>query len=274
MDAIGTQPVSIEKVRADTRSQHEDVVAVEEPLELRIAVPGEEGMGRPISVTMRTPGQDTELALGFLYGEGLIRDRQSVRLARHCGPTGNVMRIQLQPDVRLDLARLERNFYTSSSCGVCGKASIDAVTSNVLVRRISASWTMDKGVLHELPAKMRDAQANFAATGGLHAVGLFTREGRLVSIYEDVGRHNAMDKLVGSCLMSDALPLSDSIVLLSGRVSFELVQKAGAAGVGLLAAIGAPSSLAIELAQTTGMTLVAFLRERSFNIYAHGERLR
>lgn len=274
MDVVATQPVEVEKVRADGRVRREDWVAVEEPLEIRIELPGEEGEGRPISVTMRTPGQDVELALGFLYGEGLIRDRAAVRGARHCGPTGNVVRVELRAGSDFDFRRLERNFYTTSSCGVCGKASIEAVTGNVLVRRIETSWSIAADALLDLPLRLRAAQTSFEVTGGLHAVGLFTRAGELVAVHEDVGRHNAFDKLVGSRLLADALPLSDSIVLLSGRASFELVQKAGAAGVPLLAAIGAPSSLAINLAQTAGITLVAFLREGTFNVYAHGQRVR
>lgn len=274
MDVVATQPVSVEKVRAEARMRQDDMVAVEEPLEIRIDLPGDEGEGRPISVTMRTPGQDMELALGFLYGEGLIRDRSAVRGARHCGPTGNVVRVELRAGSDFDFRRLQRNFYTTSSCGVCGKASIEAVTGNVLVRRVEAAWSVDARTLLEMPRKLRAAQASFEATGGLHAVGLFTHAGELVSVHEDVGRHNAFDKLVGSRLLADALPLADSIVLLSGRASFELVQKAGAAGVPLLAAIGAPSSLAIDLAQTAGITLVAFLREGAFNVYTHGQRVR
>jgi FdhD protein len=274
MEAIGVQRVGVEKARADGRESCDDVVAVEEPLEIRVLCDGESGLGHAISVTMRTPGNDTELALGFLHSEGLLRDWRSVRRVRPAGPTGNVLRVELQPGVDLDLARLQRNFYTTSSCGVCGKASIEAVTSSVLVRRMEPDWTIDCRLLLGLPAKLREAQAAFSATGGLHAVGLFTREGDLVAAFEDVGRHNAMDKLVGSRLAADALPLTNSIVLLSGRASFELVQKAGAAGVPLLAAIGAPSSLAIELAEQAGITLVAFLRDGAFNIYTHGARLR
>jgi len=274
MDAIGTQQIVIEKARDGSRARHEDVVAIEEPLEIRVLMDGEEGLGRPVSVTMRTPGHDTELALGFLYGEGLVREWRSVRRVRHAGPTGNVIRIELKPGIAFNMQRLERNFYTTSSCGVCGKASIEAVTASVLVRKVRADWTLAASVLHGLPAKLRAAQEAFAVTGGLHGVGLFTRDGDLVSVHEDVGRHNAMDKLVGARLVADELPLSDSIVLLSGRASFELVQKAGAAGVSLLAAIGAPSSLAIDLAEEAGITLVAFLRDGAFNIYTHGQRIR
>lgn len=274
MDAIGIEHVAVEKVGIAGRVRYDDVVAVEQPLEIRVLCDGEEGLGRAISVTMRTPGHDTELTLGFLFGEGLVRDWRSVRRVRPAGPTGNVLRVELQPGIALDLERLQRNFYTSSSCGVCGKASIEAVTSSVFVRRMELDWTIDGAVLSGLPDKLRKVQAAFAATGGLHAVGLFTREGDLVATYEDVGRHNAMDKLVGARLLADALPLADSIVLLSGRASFELVQKAGAVGVPLLAAIGAPSSLAIELAEQAGMTLVAFLRDGAFNIYTHGARVR
>ena len=274
MDAIGIRQVCVEKTGSGAREPHRDVVAIEEPLEIRVLCDGEDGPGRAISVTMRTPGHDAELALGFLFSEGLLRDWRSVRRVRPAGPTGNVIRLELQPGVEPDFARLQRNFYTTSSCGVCGKASIEAVTTSVLVRRMESDWAIDGRVLHGLPAQLRQAQAAHAATGGLHAVGLYTRDGDLVASFEDVGRHNAMDKLVGSRLLADALPLADSIVLLSGRASFELVQKAGAAGVPLLAAIGAPSSLAIDLAGQAGMTLVAFLRDGAFNVYAHGARLR
>lgn len=274
MDAIGTQRVTVGQARDGAVAPHEDLVAIEEPLEIRVAADGEAGLGRAISVTMRTPGHDTELALGFLYGEGLLRDWRSVRRVRPAGPTGNVLQVELQPGVAFDMTRLQRNFYTSSSCGVCGKASIEAVTSSVLVRRMEPDWAVAAAVLHGLPAQLCQAQAAHAATGGLHAVGLFTREGELVASYEDVGRHNALDKLIGSRLLADALPLADSIVLLSGRAGFELVQKAAAAGVPLLAAIGAPSSLAIDLAEQAGMTLVAFLRDGSFNVCAHGARLK
>lgn len=273
MDALATQPVSIEKVSAGARLRQDDRVAVEEPLEIRIRRAGDEGADQPISVTMRTPGHDAELVLGFLYSEGLISDWREVRRVRHCGASGNVMRVDLRADVRFDPARFERHFCITSSCGLCGKTSIGTITSQVRVRRVEATWRVDVPVLHELPARLRAAQGAFAATGGLHAVGLFDRTGHLGAIYEDVGRHNALDKLVGARLAADALPLADSLLLLSGRASFELVQKAAAAGVPLVAAIGAPSSLAVDLARDAGMTLVAFLRDGAFNVYAHGERV-
>lgn len=274
MDAIATQPVSIERIRQGSREVRDDLLAVEEPLEIRLVAPGEEGLGRALSVTMRTPGQDTELALGFLYGEGIIRARTDVRGARHCGESGNVMRIELASAPNRDLGDLQRNFYMTSSCGVCGKSSIEAVTGHIRVRRIAAGWQVSESVLAQLPSALRAAQMTFESTGGLHAVGLFDLAGKVVAAFEDVGRHNAFDKLVGSQLLADRLPLDQSIVLLSGRASFELVQKAAAAGVALLVAIGAPSSLAVNLAREAGMTLVGFLRDGNFNIYSHGQRIR
>ncbi|HKZ74956.1 MAG TPA: formate dehydrogenase accessory sulfurtransferase FdhD [Steroidobacteraceae bacterium] len=275
----------VQKTKAATRSvelisllqsgygRRTDTVAVEEPLEIRLARADETGPGRAISITMRTPGHDAELAAGFLYGENIISGRDDVAIVRSCGPSGNVLRVEVKPHVALDLARLERNFYTSSSCGVCGKASIDAVMSGAPVRQIPVEGRVEASVLGGLPRQLRAGQAVFASTGGLHAVGLFDLSGELLAVHEDVGRHNAFDKLIGARFLAAALPLNDSLVLLSGRASFELIQKAMMAGVPLVAAIGAPSSLAIELAEAAGMTLVAFLRENTFNVYTHPERL-
>jgi FdhD protein len=249
-------------------------VAVEQPLEIRLARAGEPKPGRGLSVTMRTPGHDAELAVGFLVGEGLIRERRDVIDVAPCGGSGNVIRVELRPDLAIDTARLERNFYTTSSCGVCGKSSIEAVMGAVAVRRVASGQVIDPAILPRLPAELRAAQSVFEATGGLHAAGLFDLDGRLLEIREDVGRHNAMDKLVGARFLAGRLPLADCLVLLSGRASFELLQKALAAGVPIVAAIGAPSSLAIELAEAAGITLVAFLRDGAFNTYSCPERLR
>jgi FdhD protein len=193
---------------------------------------------------------------------------------RPCGPTGNVVRVTVRANLPFELARLERNFYTSSSCGVCGKASIEAVTASAGLRRVSGDWSVDESLLRTLPAALRAAQTGFEATGGMHAVGLFTHAGELVACREDVGRHNAMDKLVGAALRDAQLPWANRLVLLSGRASFELLQKTMMAGAPVVAAIGAPSSLAVELAESAGITLVAFLRDAGCNVYCHPFRVR
>lgn len=271
--------VSIDALRDGGNSQRADAVAVEEPLEIRLMRDGlpeadeNGGTGRSISVTMRTPGNDVELALGFLHGEGLLRDRRDVVDTGQCGPTGNILRVTVRHDLPLDLARLERNFYSTSSCGVCGKASIEAVTASAVARHITSDLIVRESVLRGLPDALRASQAGFAETGGMHAVGLFDTQGALIASREDVGRHNAMDKLVGAGLLADELPWSERVLLLSGRASFELLQKAMMAGCPLVAAIGAPSTLAVELAESCGITLVAFLRSGGCNVYCHSHRV-
>jgi FdhD protein len=274
--------LQIDAVRSAGNTRRNDVIAVEEPLEIRLMRDGlpeadeNGGTGRSISVTMRTPGHDAELAVGFLYGEGILREPRDVVDAGHCGPTGNILRVTARADLPLDLARLQRNFYSTSSCGICGKASIDAVTASDGGRRVtgaSSGMVVREPVLRGLPDKLRAAQAGFAETGGMHAVGLFSADGDLVAVREDVGRHNAMDKLVGAALLANELPWSERVLLLSGRASFELLQKAMMAGVPLVAAIGAPSTLAVELAESAGITLVAFLRPGGCNIYCNGWRV-
>ena len=274
--------VQIDALRDAGNARRNDAIAVEEPLEIRLMRDGlpeadeNGGTGRSISVTMRTPGHDAELAVGFLYGEGILREPRDVVDAGHCGPTGNILRVTARADLPLDLARLQRNFYSTSSCGICGKASIDAVTASAGGRRVtgaSSGMVVREPVLRGLPDKLRAAQAGFAETGGMHAVGLFSADGDLVAVREDVGRHNAMDKLVGAALLANELPWSERVLLLSGRASFELLQKAMMAGVPLVAAIGAPSTLAVELAESAGITLVAFLRPGGCNIYCNGWRV-
>ena len=277
MKSPAHREVQIDALRDAGNVHRADAIAVEEPLEIRLLKDGSAengGTGRPISITMRTPGDDPELALGFLFGEGLLREPRDVVDVRPCGPTGNVIRVTVRADLPLDLERLQRNFYTTSSCGVCGKASIEAVTANVGIRSIASDLIVRESVLRVMPGVLRAVQAGFAETGGMHAVGLFTAEGELIASREDVGRHNAMDKLVGAALMNGTLPWSERIVLLSGRASFELIQKAMMAGAPLVAAIGAPSTLALELAQSAGITLVAFLRSGGCNVYCHPSRVR
>jgi FdhD protein len=276
MKSPAHRQVSIEALREHSAIRRDDAIAVEEPLEIRLLKTGSldnHGTGRAVSITMRTPGADTELAMGFLYGEGILRETRDVADARHCGPTGNVVRVTVRADLPLDFDRLQRNFYTTSSCGVCGKASIEAVTASAGIRRVNSTLVVRQQVLHGLPDALRRAQAGFEETGGMHAVGLFDAAGELVALREDVGRHNAMDKLVGASLAAGRLPWSESIVLLSGRASFELLQKAMMAGAPIVAAIGAPSTLAVEMAQAAGITLVAFLRAGGCNVYTHPARI-
>lgn len=267
-----TRRMPIGVIRGGSLESRDDLVVVEEPLEIRLAGLGEPGPGRPIAITMRTPGSDTSLAMGFLHGEGLIRSRRDVASIRESGT--NVVRVELAANVPFDFARLERNFYTSSSCGVCGKASLEAVTAMLPRRTVDSMARVSAELLCSLAGKVRPAQPVFQGTGGLHAACLFDAQGNLLEAFEDVGRHNALDKLVGARLLADALPLSACVLLLSGRASFELLQKAAAAGVPVVAAVGAPSSLAVDLADQTGILLVGFLRQESFNVYAHRERLR
>jgi FdhD protein len=250
-----------------------DELAVEEPLEIRLACDqGGRRVRRGISVTMRTPGHDGELAVGFLFTEGILDAPEQVATVEDWGP-GNVVRVELRPGVEVDLARLERHFYTASSCGVCGKASLDAVRVDPRTAPIAGRPLVEAAVIHRLPETLRAAQGVFDRTGGLHASALFEPGGRLLELREDVGRHNALDKLIGAAFLAGRTPLHDAILLVSGRASFELVQKAAVAGIPVLAAVGAPSSLAVELAREAGMTLVGFARSDRFNLYTGPERI-
>ena len=262
-----------------------DVLAVEEPLEIRLGIPNDGH--RSISITMRTPGDDSELAAGFLFTEGIIKSAAEVKQIRHCGLkiqkstdvidrasalNSNTIRVDLSEGIDIDFKRLQRHFYTTSSCGVCGKSSIDALRTGA-VRLSGDSLKIDADLIHALPARLRTSQDLFDQTGGLHASALFTMDGKLEIVREDVGRHNALDKVIGAKFLAGELPLSDRILLVSGRASFELVQKALMAGIPMLVAVGAPSSLAVELASEFGMTLVGFVRDGSFNIYTGGLRI-
>lgn len=273
----------IERVSVEgdgSRRVRDDLLAVEEPLEIRILRATDAGgavdaAATRVSVTMRTPGADFELAAGFLYGEGLIGGADAVGAIRYCTDAAqqyNVVNVVLAPGADFDPALLARNFYATSSCGVCGKASIEAVTG-AACPRVGKGPTVDPALLVALPARLREAQRVFERTGGLHAAAQFTADGTLVRLREDVGRHNALDKVVGAALLAGELPLAESIVLVSGRLSFELVQKAARAGVTVLAGVSAPSSLAVELAEQVGMTLAGFVRDPGFNVYAGGARI-
>lgn len=269
--------VSVVRVDGAAHSAAPDIVAVEEPLEIRLNIDARgERIVRPVSVTMRTPGADNELAAGFLFTEGIISAFEDIDAFEPWGPhtaTGpNTVVVHLRAGVHVDLRRLERHFYTSSSCGVCGKTSIEAIRVCTGLRPPAASALVRPDVLHGLPETLRTAQQAFDVTGGLHATALFSLAGDLIAVREDVGRHNAMDKLIGSRLMSRH-DMSRSIALVSGRASFELVQKTAVAGIPVLAAVGAPSSLAVELAAEFDMTLIGFLRDQRFNVYCGAERL-
>jgi FdhD protein len=248
----------------------QDYLVGEEPLEIRVGK-------LPLSVTMRTPGHDLELAAGFLFTEGLIQKREQIAAigyAEGCKETerGNIVQIELQPGISLDLERTQRNFFAASSCGICGKASIDSVRLRG-IQPPNPHLRLDPEVLCNLPDSLRDAQAIFGRTGGLHAAGLFSTRGELVAQREDVGRHNAVDKIVGWALLERRLPLSEYVLMVSGRGGFEIVQKAAVAGVPVVASVSAPSSLAVRLARELGMTLVGFLRGKRFVVYAGEERL-
>ncbi|MDA2937455.1 formate dehydrogenase accessory sulfurtransferase FdhD [Acidobacteria bacterium AH-259-A15] len=273
--AITTRILTIE---GDTVERRSDEVAAEEPMEVRVVV---EKNGRPvrhsISVTMRTPGHDFELAAGFLFTEGIVTDRGAIREIGYCGATPqfaqhNVVNVFLNPDVPFDPEKFSRNVYTTSSCGICGKTSLEMV-------RVACSgppvgtFQVDEKYFTQLPEQLSKAQAVFWRTGGLHASALFDTRGELLILREDVGRHNALDKLVGALFLEERLPASETVVLLSGRASYELVQKALMAGIPALAAVGAPSSLAIDMAREFNMTLIGFLRNGRFNVYTGEHRI-
>ena len=273
--------VPIEERRPGAAAQSRtDQLAVEEPLEIRLVFgPKETRESRSLAITMRTPGDDLALAAGFLLGEGVVRDPREIEQLEHCGPvvegrtTSNIVKVELAPNVTLDLPSLERNFYTTSSCGICGKASLDAVELSGIKPLPATDWKLSEEALYALAPQLGEQQQIFAATGGLHAAGWFDHRGRILSVHEDVGRHNAMDKLIGLQFRSGRLPLNNSGILLSGRASFELAQKALMAGVPMVVAVGAPSSLAVEVAQRFGMTLVGFVSAERFNVYAGAERI-
>ncbi|MEO7147649.1 MAG: formate dehydrogenase accessory sulfurtransferase FdhD [Terrimesophilobacter sp.] len=255
-------------------SRLEDLLAVEEPLEIRVG-------GRSLAITMRTPGHDIDLAAGFLVSEGVISANDHFQAARYCAGAGeehlntyNILDVTLGPGVAPPDPSLERSFYTTSSCGLCGKASIDAIRTQSVFTVSQDASTISAELLSELPDRLRAEQAVFEQTGGLHAAALFdATTGELLVLREDVGRHNAVDKVVGWALKAGRLPLSSTVLMVSGRASFELAQKAIMAGIPILAAVSAPSSLAAELAEDQGMTLVGFLRGDSMVVYSGGQRV-
>ena len=255
-------------LRWDGEAPHEqpDELAEEEPLEIRVR-------GRAVSVTMRTPGHDDELALGFLFTEGIIHSRDDVLRVEPCNRNedGNLLNVVLAPDVPVDFERLTRRVFASSSCGLCGKATIDAVRSQF--PPVTSDLVIEAEMIARLPETMRAAQATFDRTGGLHAAALFDLEGELLVLREDVGRHNAVDKVIGHCPRHGPFPTDHHLLLVSGRSSFEIMQKALAARIPVVAAVSAPSSLAAAFARESGQTLIGFLRGRRMNVYAHSQRI-
>jgi FdhD protein len=258
-----------------------DDLALEEPLEIRIlSGPPDAREVKTISITMRTPGHDRELAVGFLVGEGLLRSLDQLETVSGSGPRfgaagfQNYVQVALRPGIPLDLKGIERNCYTTSSCGVCGKTSMKALKLNFLPLLPSAEWQASGQVIRALPDLLREAQDIFRHTGGLHAAGLFTPEGRPLVVREDVGRHNAVDKVIGTQFLDGRFLLSRTILVVSGRASFELMQKALAVGIPILVAVGAPSSLAVQVAEEFGATLIGFTKHSGFNIYTGSERVR
>ncbi len=246
--------------------EESDEVVEEEPLEIRV-------QGRAISVTMRTPGHDEELAVGLLLTEGILHRRQDVSSIRHCSrnPDDNVLNVVLAPDVPVNFHRLTRHLFASSSCGLCGKATIASVHGRF--PPVRSDLVIDAELLATLPGTMRASQATFERTGGLHAAALFDAAGRLIVLREDVGRHNAVDKIVGHCLFNGLIPMDRHVLVISGRSSFEIMQKALAARVPVVAAVSAPSRLAVEFAEESGQTLIGFLRDRRMNVYSHPRRI-
>ncbi len=276
----GTTKHNIQKIHCGSRSEGQDTLAVEEPLEIKIAFgKGARRTQKSLAVTMRTPGNDFELALGFLFTEGIIISAKDVIKMRYlteqldAASQENVILVDLHPDLDFDFDSLNRHFYTSSSCGICGKASIDMVQTTCRFLLPKGEPRISADFLFSLPQKLNQDQTLFAQTGGIHAAALFDTAGNLQMLREDVGRHNALDKLIGAALKVNKIPLRNSVVLVSGRAGFELVQKSVMAAVPVLAAVGAASSLAVELAEEHGMTLVGFLREGRGNVYCGWERL-
>lgn len=274
LELVSVKEILIRKVNGFKSSSVSDILSVEEPLEIKILYGTEnQRVQKNISVTMRTPGNDPELALGFLFTEGIISSYDVVKHVYHIHTEcklqkKNSILVEFKEDFIPNLMQSDRNFYTTSSCGVCGKSSIESIKTVSPFNAIGKpklNLTLD--VLYQLHQKLKIAQSDFATTGGIHASGLFSIDGNLISLQEDVGRHNALDKLIGSALIDNSLPLNRHILLLSGRASFELIQKAAMAGISIVIAIGAPSSLAVELAIEFNITLLGFLKEDRFNIY-------
>ena len=273
--------IRTQKLRSGQLVEAPDVVATEEPLEIRIVAPSELSAvpaSTRVSVTMRTPGNDFELAAGFLFTEGILASPEDIAEIQYAtdlpdDQRGNVVNVVLAPSVFFDPTGLQRNFYTTSSCGVCGKGSLEALVVQGCTPPTGRTELVAADTLCRLPETLRQAQNVFDETGGLHAAGLFDSEGALLALHEDVGRHNALDKLVGGRFLAGEVPLSERLLLVSGRTSFELLQKAAMAGLPVVAGVGAPSSLAVDTARAFGVTLIGFLKRDTFNIYSAPQRV-
>lgn len=280
MDTKGLFSWPIRKLRGETWQSCHDELSREEPLEIELEAETAAGpFSKPVAITMRTPGHDRELALGFLIGEGLIRSLDQLEAVYGHGPRfsdagwQNKVKVKLKPGQTVTLDGMERNFYMTSSCGVCGKTSLDALLALPFPPLPSPTWQIDAARMTRLPDKLREAQDVFDRTGGLHAASLFNLEGEAVLVREDVGRHNAVDKVTGAQFLAGRWPLSNFILMVSGRASFELVQKALASGISMLVAVGAPSSLAVEAAERFGLTLIGFTKASGFNLYTGAARV-
>jgi FdhD protein len=280
MDNKRLLPLPIQKVRDGVWESCQDELSMEEPLEIELEAETTTGpFCKPVAITMRTPGHDSELALGFLIGEGLVHSLDQLEAVNSRGPQfgngkwHNKVRVWLKRGQVVTLGGTERNFYMTSSCGVCGKASLEALLALPFPPLPPASWQIDAAMVVQLPEKLRKAQDVFDRTGGLHAAGLFSPEGEVVLVREDVGRHNAVDKVTGNRFLTGQWPLSDFILVVSGRASFELVQKGIASRIPMLVAVGAPSSLAVEAAERFGLTLIGFTKASGFNLYTGAQRV-
>ncbi len=274
---VGIAELTVQKFSSSTSHDELDQVCVEEPLEIRVCF-GTDGEEMSLSITMRTPGDDLDLAVGFLHGEGILRKPEDVLGVEHCGPPSpdkgyrNVVKVSLGPDASLDPDLLNRHFYTTSSCGVCGKTSLEAVNIKI-PERSESDFLISTQDLSKLPENVRALQSAFLKTGGCHAAALFDQHGEILLVREDVGRHNAVDKLVGASFMARSPKLETLGLFLSGRASFELIQKAALASVPLVCAVGPPSNLAVELAEQEQITLVGFLSATRLNVYSHPKRV-
>lgn len=276
--ALSVTHKKIQKVFAGKTVEVDDLVAVEEPMELKLnylssGIPSE----KTISVTMRTPGHDFELAAGFLFTEGILISPTDIQELNYCKKalaenSENVVKVILKKNAEVNLSSAERNFYITGSCGVCGKASMEAIEQSSCFK-IAFDFTLAQHLIFGLMGQMQAVQVNFKYTGGIHACAIFDVQGQLLLLREDIGRHNALDKLIGHFVLKNEVPLSKNVLLLSGRISFELVQKAAMAGIPIVCGVGAPSSLAIDTAEKLGITLIGFLKETSMNIYTHSQRI-
>ncbi len=269
------ESIKITKVGTNGALETEDKVAMEEPLEIQLEYSTTTGkMVKNIAVTMRTPGNEEELAVGFLFTEGVIQNASDIAATKRLNADANSIRVVLNKNVIPEIGNVSRNFYTTSSCGICGKASIDAIHTVSQFEVEQDNIQLNPTILYDLQNKIKEQQKVFEDTGGIHASALFDLDGNFMMLREDVGRHNALDKVIGFAFLNRQLPLSRHMLFLSGRASFELVQKAVMAGIKIIAAVGAPSSLAVEMAKENGITLIGFLRDDRFNIYSGKQRIK